>query len=256
MCLHGADAKARYIVRFSEEKPEMKSWMIAAAAAVALGACSQPAPEAPEAPAALPVNAPSGAYTLDPYHTTVTVRAKHFGLSNYALRLNGVTGTLNFNAEDPTQSSIEATVATNTLDTPYTGDRDFDAELQNSEWLDSAQFPTATFRSTSVERTGPNTARVTGDLTMRGITHPITLDATYNASHASHPMGFPGALIGFSASGTFQRSQYGLNVLQPSEAGASDGVADQVELVIEAEFTRPADQGATPAPAQPAEPVN
>ncbi len=234
----------------------MKSWIIAAAAAVSLAACSQPATTPTEpAEAARPVNAPSGAYTLDPYHTTITVRAKHFGLSNYALRLNGVTGTLNFNADDPTQSSIEATVATNTLDTPYTGDRDFDAELQNSEWLDSAQFPTATFRSTAIERTGPNTARVTGDLTIRGVTHPITLDATYNTSHASHPMGFPTALIGFSATGTFQRSQYGLNVLQPSAPGASDGVADEVELAIEAEFTRPAET-TTPAPSQPSEPVN
>lgn len=235
----------------------MKFWT-AAAAAIMLAACSQPASTAPETPAetAIAVNAPSGAYTLDPHHTTVTVRAKHFGLSNYALRLNGVTGTLNFNAEDPALSTIEATVATNTLDTPYTGDRDFDAELQNSEWLDAAQFPTATFRSTSVERTGPNTARVTGDLTIRGVTHPITLDARYNASHAAHPMGFPISLIGFSASGTFQRSQYGLNVLQPSEPGASDGVANDVELVIEAEFTRPADQTNTPAPTQPAEPVN
>jgi len=257
MCLHGAERQARYIGRFSEEKPEMKSWMMAAAAALTLAACSQPAPTPTETPVeAIPVSAPSGTYTLDPHHTTVTVRAKHFGLSNYALRLNGVTGTLNFNADDPAQSTIEATVATTTLDTPYSGDRDFDAELQNSEWLDSAQFPTATFRSTAVERTGPNTARVTGDLTIRGVTHPITLDATYNASHASHPMGFPGALIGFSATGTFQRSQYGLNVLQPSEPGASDGVANDVELIIEAEFTRPVDAGATPPPSQPAEPVN
>lgn len=235
----------------------MKSWIVAAVAACALAACSQPASTS-ETPteAAAPINAPSGTYQLDPNHTTITVAAKHFGLSNYQVRLNGVTGVLNFNAEDPTQSTIEATVAANTLDTPYAGDRDFDAELQNSEWLDAAQFPTATFRSTALERTGPNTARVTGDLTIRNITHPITLDVRYNASHASHPLGFPGALIGFSATGSFQRSQYGLNVLQPSAPDAADGVSDTVQLVIEAEFTRPAEESATPAPAQPAEPVN
>ncbi|HYD89053.1 MAG TPA: YceI family protein [Vitreimonas sp.] len=234
----------------------MKIWTVAAAA-IALAACSQPAQTAPEEqPAQVAVNAPSGTYQLDPNHTTVTVRAKHFGLSNYQLRFNGVTGALNFNAEDPEQSRVEATVAANTLDTPYIGATDFDAELQNSEWLDAAQFPTATFRSTAIERTGPNTARVTGDLTIRNITHPITLEVTYNASHASHPMGFPGALIGFSARGTFLRSQYGLNVLQPSAAGASDGVSDEVELLIEAEFTQPAQPTTTPAPAQPAEPVN
>jgi polyisoprenoid-binding protein YceI len=235
----------------------MKFWT-AAAAAILLAACSQPAPTAPaEQPAQIAVNAPSGVYQLDPHHTTVTVRARHFGLSNYAVRLNGVTGTLNFNADDPAQSTIEAVVATNTLDTPYSGDRDFDAELQNSEWLDAAQFPTATFRSTAVERTGPNTARVTGDLTIRNITHPLTLDVTYNASHANHPMGFPGAMIGFSATGSFQRSQYGFNVLQPSTPESSDGVSDQVQLIIEAEFTQPAQPAtATPTPVQPAEPVN
>jgi len=224
----------------------MKAWMLAAAA-LALAACSRPAEtEAPPAPAA--VNVPTGTYQLDPAHTTVTVRVKHFGLSNYALRLNTVAGTLNFNAEDPTQSSVEATVDAASLDTPYGGERDFDAELQNSEWLDSGAHPTATFRSTSVESTGPATARVTGDITIKGVTRPITLDVTYNASHAQHPMGFPVQLIGFTGRSTINRLDFGLgaNTLVPSTPEANDGVATDVELVIEAEFTRPAD--ATPAP--------
>ncbi len=230
----------------------MKLWT-AALAALALTACSQPATKAPEPPAPVTVEAPSGAYTLDANHTTVTVRAQHFGLAHYQLRFNRVSGSLNFNAENPTQSTVEVTVDTTSLDTPYSGDRDFDAELQNSEWLDSAGSPTATFRSTSVESTGPNTARVTGDLTIRGQTHPATLDVTYNASWRQHPMGMPISGIGFSARGTIQRSQYGLNVLQPT-AGGNNGVSDQVELVIEAEFNRPLEQ----APENPgtAEPVN
>lgn len=230
----------------------MKVWTIAAAA-LALSACTAPEEKA-DTPAetAIAVNAPSGAYTLDPHHTTITARAQHFGLAYYTLRLNTVSGTLNFNAEDPAASTIEATVATNSLDTPYTGDRDFDAELQNSQWLDSATHPTATFRSTAVERTGPNTARVTGDLTIRGVTHPITLDVAYRGSHAQHPMGMAVSLIGFSARGTFERSQYGLNVLQPTSG--SDGVANEVELLIEAEFTRPV-AGDTPT-STTREPVN
>jgi polyisoprenoid-binding protein YceI len=228
----------------------MKPW-IAAFAALSLAACSQPA-QAPQQPAeqARPVEVPSGQYTLDPNHSTVTVNARHFGLSNYALRFNTVSGSLNFNAEDPTQSTVEAIVAVTSLDTPYSGDRDFDAELQNSEWLDSANFPTATFRSTSVERTGPNTARVTGDLTLHGVTHPVTFDVTYNASHLRHPAGAPMSLIGFSARATITRSQFGVTTLM-STAGGNDGVGDEVELRIEAEFTRPTED----AP-QPAEPVN
>ncbi|MBL8537849.1 MAG: YceI family protein [Hyphomonadaceae bacterium] len=230
----------------------MRSAIIAAVAALA--ACTQPAPQTPQPePAAIPVNAPTGAYTLDPHHTTVTASARHFGLSSYVLRFNGVSGTLNFNAEDPAQSSVEATVAIDTLDTPYSGDRDFDAELQNSEWLDAVGHPTATFRSTSVERTGPNTARVTGDITIKGVTAPITLDVSYNASHATHPMGFPTALIGFSARGEIRRSQFGVLPLMETAAGG-DGVSDAVAIQIEAEFTRPVEG---PAPSrQPAEPVN
>ncbi len=231
----------------------MRLW-IAAAAALALAACNQPAetPATTETP--VTVNAPSGEYALDPNHSTVTVRAQHFGLANYTLRFNKVSGTLNFNAENPAQSTIQASVDVTSLDTPYTGDRDFDAELQNSSWLDSASFATATFTSTSVEQTGPNTARVTGDLTLRGQTHPVTLEATYDGSHSPHPMGFQMSSIGFSARGTFQRSQFGVNELQPS-AGGNDGVSDAVELIIEAEFTRPIESA--PVPGNPtAEPVN
>jgi polyisoprenoid-binding protein YceI len=232
----------------------MKPW-IAATAALALAACSPPAetPTEPTTPAPA-IEVPSGAYTLDPHHSTVTVRALHFGLSHYTLRFNNVTGTLNFNAEAPAQSSVEATVATTSLDTPYSGDRDFDAELQNSSWLDSAGFPTATFRSTSVEVTGGNTGRVTGDITIKGVTHPITFDVTFNASHRQHPMGPQISLLGFSGRGTITRSQFGVNELMAS-AGGSDGVSDEVEILIEAEFTRPVESTLPTTPA-PTEPVN
>ena len=76
--------------------------LIAAAAALSLAACNQPAetPATTEAPA-VEVNAPSGEYAIDPHHTTMTIRAQHFGLAHYTLRFNNVSGTLNFNAETP-----------------------------------------------------------------------------------------------------------------------------------------------------------
>lgn len=231
----------------------MRLW-IAAVAALTLAACNKPAetPATTEAPIA--VNAPAGQYTLDPSHSTVTVRARHFGLAYYTLRFNKVSGALNFNADDPTQSTVQATVDVTSLDTPYTGDRDFDSELQNSSWLDSANFANATFISTAVEQTGPNTARVTGDLTLRGQTHPITLEVTYDGSHSPHPMGMQMSSIGFSAHGTLVRSQFGINELRAS-AGGNDGVSDEVELVIEAEFTRPIESAPVPGNTT-AEPVN
>lgn len=229
-------------------------FVLAAAAALTLAACNQPAetPATTEAPP-VEVNAPSGEYALDPHHSTVTVRAQHFGLAHYTLRFNTVAGTLNFNAENPAQSTIQATVDVTSLDTPYTGDRDFDAELQNSSWLDSAGFATATFTSTGVEQTGPSTARVTGNLTLKGQTHPLTLDVTYDGSHSPHPMGMQTSSIGFSARGTILRSQYGVNELQP-RAG-NDGISDQVEIIIEAEFNRPIESAPVPGDTTQ-EPVN
>jgi polyisoprenoid-binding protein YceI len=231
----------------------MKVWT-AAAAALALAACSPPAPEAPAPAAPVVVDAPSGEYTLDGNHSTVTIRARHFGLAYYTLRFNALSGALNFNKDDPAQSSVTFTVDTTSLDTPYAGDRDFDQELQNSEWLDTAAHPTATFTSTSVEQTGPNAARVSGDLTLHGVTRPAMFDVTYNGSWAQHPAGPPIAGIGFSARGTIKRSEFGINTLIP-QGGPANGVTDDTEIVVEAEFNRPV-ESATPAPAQPAEPVN
>lgn len=238
----------------------MKPWTVAAACALlALGACNQaPQTKAPQGPPeAVAIDAPAGSYTLDKNHTTVTVRVMHFGLAHYTLRFNAVDGALNFDPANPTHSSVTASVATNSLDTTYQGDRDFDAELQNSEWLDSAGFPMATFRSTGLELTGSRTGRMTGDLTIRGQTHPVTFEVTFNKAYRQHPMGAPFAELGFSARGVVRRSDYGLMVLQPP-AGSDAGVADDVEIVIEAEFqqpVRPAGNG-TPAPAPDQQPSN
>ena len=225
----------------------MRLW-IALAAAAALMACQQPADKEDEAPAPVTVTAPSGEYTLDPNHSTLVVRVPHFGLSSYQLRFNGLSGALNFNAENPAQSTVQISVDATTLDTPYSGETDFDAQLQNSEYLDSATYPTATFRSTSVEQTGPNTARVTGDLTIRNQTHPATFDVTYNGSWRQHPVGIPISGVGFTARGTINRADYGMGAGVPPAAEPQNGIGNEVELVLEAEFNRPLDQAPVPAP--------
>lgn len=215
-------------------------------AALALAACNQqPQPKAPEGPPTpVAIDAPSGEYALDPTHSSIVVRANHFGLSHYTLRLTGLSGQLNFNAEDPAKSTVTANVASDSVQTEYVGQRDFDEELENSQWLDAAQHPSLTFTSTAIELTGSNTGRMTGDLSIRGITHPATFDVTFNQGYRQHPMGFPMALLGFSARGTIKRSDYGMTVLLPLATGGA-GVSDEVEIQIETEFTQPA------APANP-----
>jgi polyisoprenoid-binding protein YceI len=224
---------------------------IIVAAAFALGACTPPVEEAP-APTveAIAIEAPSGEYALDKTHASLTIRANHLGLSHYTLRFTDLDATLNFNAEDPAQSTLVASAATASIETDFVGPKDFDAELQNSEWLDAANHPAITFRSTSIERTGPNSGRMSGDLTIKGQTHPAVFDIEYNQSYAQHPFGLPLSLIGFSARGTIRRSEFGVSTFLPA-AGTAIGVGDEVEVIIEAEFTRPveATPAANPAPA-------
>ena len=158
-----------------------------AAAMLTLAACT-PAETPPPPPVAVSVDAPSGEYTLDKAHTSLVVRASHLGLSHYTLRLTGLNATLSFDAADPTKSSVTATIAAGSVSTEFPGSVDFNAELENSEWLDAATHPLITFNSTGVELTSPNSGRMTGSLTLRGITKPVTLDVTFNRAYPPAPV--------------------------------------------------------------------
>lgn len=225
-------------------------------AALTVAACSQqPAGKAPEAKtaetaatpaaAAAPNTAPAGAYRIDKTHASVTFKVNHLGISNYTARFTGIDGALQFDPANPTAMSVEASVDTKSIETDYpNSDVNFDAELSGAKWLDAAQFPKITFKSTKVETTGPNTAKVTGDFTLHGVTKPLILDVTFNGGYASAAMD-PNPRIGFSATGKIKRSEFGLGFGVPAP-GSTFGVGDDVSIIIEAEFT-----GAAPA-AKPA----
>ena len=114
---------------------------------------------------------------------------------------------------------------------------DFNGELQGEQWLNAAKFPEIAFRTTRVEDLGNQAMRVHGELTLRGVTRPIVLDATYNGGYVGHPMD-PQARIGFSAHGVLRRSDFGISGGIPL-AGTNMGVGDQVAVVIETEFNGP-----------------
>jgi polyisoprenoid-binding protein YceI len=216
--------------------------------AAALGACS-PAPTAPgEAPsgpvAPATTEAPAGAYTLDPTHASLVFRVNHLGFSHYTGRFSTFNANLELDPAHPETASLNVDVDPRSLglENPPAG---FVEELLGAQWLDAAQFPTMTFRSTKVELTGANTARVTGDFTMHGATHPLALDVVYNGAYAGHPMD-PHARIGFSGKGVLKRSDYGVAFGIPAP-GTTMGVSDEVEIIVEAEFNGPA---WTPPPAQ------
>ena len=217
-----------------------------AAAALTLAACSQPAADKAseaKAPQAAPgaevkTTATAGVYDLDKTHASVTFRVDHLGMSRYTARFTGIDGKLNFDPANPAAMSVEASVDTKSIKTDYPNPTpDFDAELAGPNWLDAARFPKITFKSTSVEPTGPNTAKVTGDFTLHGVTRPLVLDVTFNGGYDGAPMD-PGSRIGFSAQGKLKRSDFGVSYGVP-QPGSTFGVGDEVEIQIEAEFTKP-----------------
>lgn len=178
---------------------------------------------------ALALSLPSGAraaesYDLDPTHTNIVWHASHFGFSSPSGRFGIKEGTLAIDAEAPGNSSVNVVIDPANL---VTGIEKFDAHLKSADFLDVAKFPEAAFRSTKVELAeGHNKAKVTGDLTLHGVTKPVVLDVSLNKQGA-HPMTQKQAL-GFTATTTIKRSEFGIDKYVP-------GVSDEVELRIEAE---------------------
>ena len=150
---------------------------------------------------------------------------------------------LRFDPARPAASRVEATIDPRSISSDN-APAGFLESLQGAEWLDAAKFDQMTFRSTSVAAASARQLRVTGDFTLHGVTRPLTLAVTFNGGYAGHPMD-PNARIGFSGRGKFKRSDFGISFGIPAP-GSQMGVGDEVEIVLQAEFTGP------PLPATPA----
>jgi len=236
----------------------------------ALAACSPPAQKAGEPPAKTataagpstpkPTDAPAGEYKADPSHTSLIFRVNHLGLSNYTARFTKVDATMQFAPKTPSAITLTAEVDPKSLETDFPlPTPDFDAQLTGKSWLDAAQFPTISYRTTKVEVTGPDTATVTGDLTLHGVTRPLILAAKFNGGYPAGGMDPENARIGFSASGVLKRSEFGISYGIPAP-GSNLRASDAVEIIIAAEFiqpgaARPATAAPAPAPTQPTAPA-
>lgn len=176
------------------------------------------------------LDVPSGTYALDVTHGSIVFKIDHIGLSFYTARFNTFDATVTLDADDVSQSAVEVMVETASIDTDYplAETKDFNGELRNADWLNVDEFPQATFTSTGIEITGDNTAKITGDFSFRGVTQPVTLDATLNGALPKHPF-MDAAAIGISAEGSFKRSDFGFDRFIPN-------VGDEVQILIEAEF--------------------
>jgi len=193
---------------------------------------------AADAPPAAAAPVPAGAYKIDKSHATLIFKINHLGFSNYTARFKKFDAELQFDPNKLAASTLTATVDARSLETdfPYPEQVDFNKELQNKDWLNTAQFPEMKYVSKKIDVTG-NTMHINGELTLRGITKPVVLEATYNGGYAGHPMD-PHARIGFSAHGVLKRSEYGIIYGIPAP-GTTMGVGDDVNVILEVEFSGP-----------------
>lgn len=172
--------------------------------------------------------APAGAYRSDPPHTSLLWSLNHLGLSNYTARFTKVDARLQWDPEKPEDSTLTVDIDPLSVrtDYPYPEKEDFDAKIGGS--ADFLAGKPIRFVGRTIRVTGDKTGTVEGDLTFRGETRPASLDIVFNGSLAAHPASkLP--TVGFSATGTIRRSEWGLNFFLPH-------LGDEVKLVIETEF--------------------
>lgn len=176
-----------------------------------------------------PKQQPSGTYQVDPRHTQVVFAIPHFGITDYYGRFDKVSGTLDFNANDPAKSAVNISIDTTSIDTPSP---QLVSELIAAPVFDTDHFPTATFKSTAVTRTSANTGTVAGDLTIKGITKPVTLNVVFNGGE-KHPVAANTYLVGFHGTASIKRSDFNMTSMIWSSL-----VGDEVKLDIEALFAQ------------------
>lgn len=163
------------------------------------------------------------AYTFDKSHSNLSFSYNHLGFSTTDGRFGDWDAKLMIDAEAPENSSIEFTIDTTSMDT---FDEGRNKHFKSADFFDVEKFPTATFKSTSVEKTGENTLKVSGDLTIKDITKPAVLDVTVT-TFGEHPMSKQQA-AGFAITSVIKRSDYGMDMYTPY-------VGDEVTVVFHAE---------------------
>lgn len=172
----------------------------------------------------------AGTYAIDPSHTHVGFKVRHLMVSKVRGRFADFEGTVTI-APEPLESSVEVAVQLISIDTRDAGR---DEHLRSADFFDTANHPTMTFRSTGVRETGGGRYAVDGELSLLGITKPLTLDATFDGS-ARDPWG--GERAGFTATAELDREDFGLTWNQSLETGGVL-VGKKIEIEIEAELIK------------------
>ncbi len=170
-------------------------------------------------------------YKIDANHTDVVASWSHFGFSNPVAHFGQVDGFITYDPANVAASKVEVTLPLAGLNSHVP---DFDDHLRSDDFFDAAKFPTVTFKSTSVKAAGKGKLTVIGDLTIKGITKPVTLNVTINKI-GEQPMA-KRAAAGFNASAMVKRTDFGLGKYAPN-------VSDEVKLTITTEAIVPKPAG-------------
>jgi polyisoprenoid-binding protein YceI len=168
------------------------------------------------------VAAPAAAatYQIDPVHSSVMFKVKHLGTANFYGRFNDVSGSIDFAAANPAAGKVRFEIKTESVDTHW---EQRDNHLRSPDFFDAKQFPTITFQSSKVVKVDDDSFDVTGDLSLHGVTKPVTLRVEQTGSGKQPSSGAD--LIGFETKTTLKRSDFGMQFMQGP-------LSDEVEILI------------------------
>lgn len=169
-------------------------------------------------------------YSFDKSHTVITFGWNHLGFSNPTARLTDFNGTAAINEDDLAESAMAIDFRVVDIDP---GHGEFFKHLMSEDFFEAKTYPTGRFVTTDITHAGGDRYTVTADLTLHGQTHPVTLDATLNGQ-GKHPFNDV-YVMGFDATGTLKRSQWGLGKYAPA-------VSDEITLTITTELHKPVGQ--------------
>jgi polyisoprenoid-binding protein YceI len=171
-----------------------------------------------------PARVRAGTYKVESYHTQAGFSVSHFGFTNFSGVFSGASGTLVLDPAKPTAARLDVTIPVQSVQTTVAV---LDGMLKGDQWFDAAKFPNATFTSTKVVRSGKDTAVISGNLTLHGVTKPIALKARFIGAGVN-PLD-KSFTAGFEATGTIKRSEFGVSTYAPL-------IGDEVRLTIAGAF--------------------
>ena len=173
-----------------------------------------------------PSQVEAGSYAVDPAHTQVGFGVSHMGFTTYYGHFADASGTLELTPKNPAGSRLSVSVPTASVST--TSDK-LDGELKGDQWFDAAKYPTITFASTQIVASGRGEAKVTGNLTMHGVTRPVTFDAKFVGA-GTNPLDKK-YTVGFAITGLVNRSDFGVKTYVPL-------IGDEVAITISGAFEK------------------